>query len=204
MCQNIEYKSIIMRCDKINHKAYRELPANTTVEFYRDNMEETWKDIQKSAGEFPSKTDDEVIYYFFEKFGTQKTLLEKQCLFLKDYITQNYIGTCMAWESYKGTVSIPILHWLAVSNSFSRQGFARVLITQVLRIFEKNYSGKSIYLHTQPSSYPAIKLYHDFGFRICKEDTYGTAVNECDEALGVLRNVMRSEEFERLTSDIVK
>ena len=204
MNPSIEYKSIIMRCDHIHHDAYRELPSNTVIEFYKSGMENTWKDIQKCAGEFSSKTDEEIVHYFLERFGNKESLLKTQCLFLKDQKANQYIGTCMAWESMKNSDSIPILHWLAVVDMFSGQGFARVLITQVLKIFEKNYSGKAIYLHTQPSSYAAIKLYHDFGFRICKEDTYGTAVNECEEALGVLRNIMRSEEFEKLTSDIVK
>lgn len=202
--KSIEYKSIIMRCDKINHDAYRGLPENVEIEFYKNGMEETWKDIQKNAGEFSSKTDEEIIHYFLERFGNKKFLLEKQCFFLKDHNTQNYIGTCMAWETVKNNQTIPILHWLAVSDAFSRQGFARILITQVLKIFEKSYPAASIYLHTQPSSYAAIKLYHDFGFHICRKDTYGTAVNEYEEAIEILKTVMIPKEFEKITEDSVQ
>lgn len=203
MNSSIEYKSIIMRCDNINHTAYRELPSNTMIELYKRGMENTWKDIQKLAGEFSSKTDTEIVHYFLERFGDKESLLETQCFFLKSQKNSQYIGTCMAWESYKASHKIPILHWLAVADEFSSQGFARVLITQVLKIIEKNYPNEPVYLHTQPSSYAAIKLYYDFGFRICKEDTYGTAVNECEEALEVLRNVMRPEEFRKLSKHCV-
>lgn len=96
MNSSIEYKSIIMRCDNINHAAYRELPSNTMIELYKRGMENTWKDIQKLAGEFSSKTDTEIVHYFLERFGDKESLLETQCFFLKSQKNSQYIGTCMA------------------------------------------------------------------------------------------------------------
>lgn len=200
---NIEYRSIIMRCDTINHDAYRNLPDHVLIEYYKEGMETVWKDIQKAAGEFAIKSDAEVIEYFTGRFGQEKELLKKHCLFLKDSLTNQYIGTCMAWHAKQGTKSIPILHWLAVSGDYARQGFARKLITLVLKIFEKEHPYEKIYLHTQPSSYPAIKLYHDFGFHICRCDTYGTAVNEYEKAVSVLKSVMTNDSFESLIHDTV-
>jgi len=187
-----------MRCDKINHDAYRHLPEHVEIEYYQNGMEVVWKDIQKAAGEFASRSDKEILAYFTDRFGDETELLEKHCLFLKDSRKNQYIGTCMAWHAKQGSGSVPILHWLAVSDQYAGQGYARILITLVLQIFEQEHPQEPIYLHTQPSSYPAIKLYHDFGFRICRTDTYGTAVNEYEEAVSILKEVMTEDSFESL------
>ncbi|MDO4168535.1 MAG: GNAT family N-acetyltransferase [Lachnospiraceae bacterium] len=200
---SIEYHSIIMRCDCIQHDAFRELPENVIIEYYKDGMEEIWKDIQKEAGEFSTKTDQETIDYFIDRFGDHKESLKEHCLFLKNKNTQQYIGTCMAWQSYKSAMSIPILHWLAVSDTFAGQGFARILITLILQLFENQNPNEPIYLHTQPSSYQAIKLYHDFGFQLCRTDTYGTAINEYEQAIKVLKQVMTKESYENLIKDSI-
>ena len=73
-----------------------------------------------------------------------------------------------------------------------------MLITQVMKLFECFAKGQKIYLHTQPCSYRAIKLYNDFGFFITKTDTYGTAVNEYEEAMPLLKRHMTAETYEKL------
>ncbi len=44
----IAYKSIIMRCDKINKKAYRTLSSDVEMESYQKSMEVAWAQIQKN------------------------------------------------------------------------------------------------------------------------------------------------------------
>ena len=61
-------------------------------------------------------------------------------------------------------------------SAYFGKGYARMLITQVLKIFGQLDAGQKIYLHTQPASYRAIKLYNDFCFFMTRTDTYGTAV----------------------------
>lgn len=68
----------------------------------------------------------------------------------------------------------------------------------MLAIFEKLRETEKIYLHTQPCSYRAIKLYSDFGFCMCKKDTYGTAMNEYTEAIEILKKHMTEETFLKL------
>lgn len=63
------------------------------------------------------------------------------------------------------------------------------LITRVLILFEQLGMELPIYLHTQPWSYRAVKLYNDFGFCIAQTDTYGTAVNEYEKAMPVLKGL---------------
>ena len=79
-----------------------------------------------------------------------------------------------------------------------------MLITEVLKIFKQKYGDQAIYLHTQPSSFQAIKLYNDFGFNIAKEDSYGNAVNEYADAMEILEKVMNVDAYTRLKSSVVE
>ena len=128
----------------------------------------------------------------------------KCCIFLKDIIEGIYIGTCCAWFSEIDEKVFPILHWLAVVPQYRNKGCARMLITETLKIFSQKYGNQAIYLHTQPSSYQAIKLYNDFGFNIAKEDCYGHTVNEYAEAMEILERVMDNKAFERLRESVVR
>ena len=79
-----------------------------------------------------------------------------------------------------------------------------MLITYVLKCFEQKYGKQAVYLHTQPESYQAIKLYNDFGFHITKEDRYGHAGNEYEDAMEILKEVMDSEAYKRLKNTAVQ
>ena len=194
----IPYKSIIMRCDRMEKSAFRELASEVEIEFYKTGMEAVWVQVQKSAGEFEKESDEQVKAYFMERYGCKPSELEKRCILLKDNRKEEYIGTCMAWFETKGDKVVPVLHWLAVADEYSGRGYARMLITQVMILFEKYAPGQKIYLHTQPWSYRAIKLYNDFGFCMSRYDVYGTAVNEYEEAMEILGKYMSEEAYEKL------
>lgn len=195
---NIAYKSIIMRCDRIDKSAYAEPDSDVEIEFFQQGMESVWAEVQKGAGEFADCTETEVVSYFTKRFGESQQELERRCILLKEKETGTYIGTCIAWFEPKGEETVPVLHWLAVKDTYANRGYARVLITKIMNIFEQVDSEQKIYLHTQPCSYKAIKLYNDFGFCMTKADTYGTAVNEYTEAMAILEKYMTSESYKRL------
>lgn len=164
-----------MRCDQIDKSAFLELSSDVEIEFYKTGMEAVWAQIQKSAGAFEKESEEQIKSYFMRKFGHNTTELQKRCIFFKDINKREYIGTCMAWVEKKGNKVIPVLHWLAVVDKYSGRGYARMLITQEMLLFEQYAPNRSIYLHTQPGSYRAIKLYSDFGFCMSKNEVYGTA-----------------------------
>lgn len=194
---SIEYKSIIMRCDRIDKSAYLELPSGIEAVFYKEGMEMVWAKVQKAAGEF-AEDSVSAAAYFMERYGARRRELSERCVFLKEQKTGSYIGTCMAWFEQKKGEEVPVLHWLAVDDAYAGNGYARMLITQVMKLFECFAKGQKIYLHTQPCSYRAIKLYNDFGFSITRTDTYGTAVNEYAEAMPLLKKHMTAETYEKL------
>ena len=67
---------------------------------------------------------------------------------MKEKSTGKYIGTCIAWFEPKGKNNVSVVHWLAVDDDYAGNGYARMLITQVLTIFEKFGETDRIYLHT--------------------------------------------------------
>jgi hypothetical protein len=55
-----------------------------------------------------------------------------------------------------------------------------------------------IYIHTQPSSFKAIKLYSDFGFKLLNGGRIGHRDNELEKSLQILREFMPQNDFDRL------
>lgn len=55
-----------------------------------------------------------------------------------------------------------------------------------------------VYLHTQPSSFRAIKLYSDFGFSLLSGNKFGIRTNDMDECLPILEEFMPKEYFHKL------
>lgn len=202
--KSIEYKSIIMRCACVNGSAFCNLSEDIEIQYYKQGMEKIWIDIQKSVGAFENYSDVEIRDYFNDKFISKTNELERRCIFLKDIKNGIYVGTCCAWMGKKENEIVPVLHWLAVRNGYGSKKYARMLITEVMKIFGNLDYGKFIYLHTQPSAYKAIKLYSDFGFCIAKHDTYGTCENECDLALEILKVYMEPISFKKLLKSLVE
>ncbi len=202
--KSIPYKSIIMRCDSINRNAFSEAEECFSIVKYRPEMKSVWIEIQKAAGQFEGYSDADIADYFEKTFLYDSSEIDERCFFLKDNVEEAYIGTCCAWFSNKGKRIVPVLHWLAVVPTHRNRGCARMLITYVLKYFEQKYEKQAVYLHTQPESYQAIKLYNDFGFNITQEDSYGHAVNEYEDAMEILKEVMNSEAYKRLKNTAVQ
>lgn len=202
--KNIPYKSIIMRCDCVNENAFAEVADRFSIVKYRSEMKPVWIEIQKAAGQFDGYSDVDIAEYFEKTFLFEDSEICESCFFLKDNIEEKYVGTCCAWFSNKDKRIIPLLHWLAVVPSHRNRGCARMLITEVLKVLKQKYENQAIYLHTQPSSFQAIKLYNDFGFNIAKKDSYGHAVNEYADAMEILEKVMNADAYMRLESSAVE
>lgn len=198
MSNIIPHKSMIMRCDHIEKTAFQAVPNEISVCYYEPGMAQDWIDVQRKAGEFSDQSDEEVMDYFMDRFGNREEELAKRCFFLKDPVTGALIGTCMAWTAMKEGQVIPILHWLAVDQDYAGKGYARVLITLVMEKFQEISPNEPVYLHTQPKSFAAIKLYMDFGFILPKTDTYGTAVNENEEGIAILQEYVREDVYQRM------
>jgi ribosomal protein S18 acetylase RimI-like enzyme len=87
--------------------------------------------------------------------------------------------------------------WLKTLKECESKGLGRVILTHILKnVNEKDYP---IYLHTQPGSFRAIKLYSDFGFKLIRSpEIIDSRKNELKESLPILKEFMIENEYNNL------
>lgn len=186
--------NLFLVCKKLNKKAFREqLKEGYSLRNCREDEFETWKkfpfDTEKEAKEYDTFMQD-----FFEKNYQKKwELFLKQCKFICDK-NDKPVATGFVWKYRDKYMSV---HWLKTLKEEEGKGLGRYLLTQILKSVEaKDYP---IYLHTQPGSFKAIKLYSDFGFELIKEPkVIDKRRNEFKEALPILKEFMKAEDYEKL------
>ena len=94
--------------------------------------------------------------YFNNVYLHNEEEFYNQCLFICDK-NDKPVATCFLWKAYG---KIYTIHWLKVLKEYEGLGLGRAILTEVLKYIPDNYY--PIYLHTQPGSFRAIKLYTDF------------------------------------------
>lgn len=97
------------------------------------------------------------------------------------------VGTGFLWK-LRGKINT--LHWIKVDRRCEGHGIGRALLSELL-----SGADGAVWLHTQPSSFRAIKLYADFGFEVIESDEVGCRANHYREALPILREFMGDERF---------
>ena len=76
---------------------------------------------------------------------------------------------------------------------YEGNGLGRALLSRVLQDAEY-----PVYLHAQPTSVRAIKLYSDFGFRLITDPMIGFRENNLTESLPVLKEIMAAADYAAL------
>lgn len=182
--------NIFMVCEKLNPHAFRHLPFG----YFARNLEEAELDIWK---QMPFDNQEDAIKHhdymteYWDKVYTPETFFEK-CLVVCD-AKDNIIGTCFEWKAYQKAST---LHWFKILKEYEGKGLGRALLTEVMKdIPEDEFP---VFLHTQPSSFRAIKLYSDFGFKILTNKTVGYRENNIEEALPILKEFIPDEFFSKL------
>lgn len=185
--------NIFMMCEKINNDALTDIPKGYHIRTCRKDELDIWY-------EFPFENENdkkEYVGYMKEYFNNvYKPYGDKffeVCLFLCDE-NDKPVATCFAWKSYDQFYTI---HWLKVLKGIESKGLGRAILSEVMKSIPSNEY--PIYLHTQPGSFRAIKLYSDFGFSILTDEYIGDRKNQINESLEYLQNVMGDENFKKLT-----
>ena len=106
------------------------------------------------------------------------------------YDGETPVASCTLWEAYPGYETI---HWLKVHPLYEGRGLGRAILTKTL----EKHSGE-VFLHTQPASFRAIKLYTDFGFSLLTDPVVGTRENHLTDVLPVLSRVMTPDAYGKL------
>jgi GNAT superfamily N-acetyltransferase len=130
--------------------------------------------------------------FFATAYGGREERFFEQCRFVCDD-RDRPIATGMIWPAYGELTTV---HWFKVLLPYEGKGIGRGLLSELMR--QVTPAAYPVYLHTQPGSFRAIKLYSDFGFRIVVNERTGTRPNEYVESLRHLEQVMPPADFARL------
>lgn len=185
--------NLFMMSKILDLSAFRELPDGFHFRNCRKEELDTWKLLHI---EDPRYFDFMTQYYDLVYHEHEEEFF-KRCLFACDE-NDTPVGTCFLWKAY-GRVNT--LHWFRVLPEYEGRGIGRALLSEVLRpLGENDYP---VFLHTHPTSYRAIKLYTDFGFRfLSTPDKIGYRKNDYKESLPYLKKHMPEEVYSRLESNL--
>ena len=137
------------------------MPEGYTLSRFRTGENKQWAELQNTTDSFESIA--QAISFFEDNFGQCEDVLTNDCYFLRNNMDE-YIGSAMAWygenpfdESYGR------IHWVVVRPDHRGVGLGKQLICFTLEQLKKRY--QRAYLTTQTTSFPAISIYLNFGFR---------------------------------------
>ena len=192
MTEEIPDKNIFMMCKALNQSALVAMPAGYSVRKCRRDELTIWMQMPFD-NPVEAKEYEGFMKEFFETvYGADKDLFFEKVLFVYDE-SDVPVGTCFIWKSYK---EFNTIQWLKVKQGYEGLGIGRALLSIILKeLKEEDYP---VYLHTQPGSYRAIKLYSDFGFCLLSDKVIGTRENDLEECLPILQQYMPKSDYEHL------
>jgi ribosomal protein S18 acetylase RimI-like enzyme len=190
--EDIPDKNIFMVCEALNPNALSELPASYSVRSCRPDELGLWKMMPFDDIDLAKEYEGFMSDYFTATYGGKEELFFAKTLFVCDWQNRP-LATCLIWKAYN---EFNTIQWFKVLKKYEEQGIGRALLSIIMQQLEmRDYP---VYLHTQPSSFRAIKLYSDFGFSLLSGDKFGIRDNDLDECLPILEEFMPKEYFHKL------
>ena len=192
----IPSKDLFMMCSALDTSALRGLPQGFHFRMCRPDELETWKEMLldfQHTPEVHNETMQIMTVYFNNVYARKSDLFFQKCLLVCNE-DDKPVGRGFIWKAYD---KINTVHWYKVLKEYENRGIGRAILTANMRdLKEEDYP---VYLHTHPSSFRAIKLYSDFGFRLISNPVVGKRNNDLEECLPILAKFMPKNEFEKLT-----
>ncbi|MCL2737478.1 MAG: GNAT family N-acetyltransferase [Alphaproteobacteria bacterium] len=191
---DIPSKDLFMMCEELNKDAFSELlPDGYYFRSLRTDEFEKWKDLQcidnmEHRAAYHKVLDE----YYKNAYEPEGDLFFNKCVVVCDK-DDKFAGACVIWKSYG---KFNTLGWFKVGEAYEGRGIGRALTTHVMKnLAESDYP---VFLHTHPSSYRAIKLYSDFGFRLITDKKVGKRNNDLDECMPILKQYIPEKDFANL------
>jgi ribosomal protein S18 acetylase RimI-like enzyme len=184
--------NIFMMCERINPLALTDLHPDYYFRNCRPEELELWKAFPFDSDTVPVEYEDFMNQIIKDSYSRSMDTFFRNTLFVcnKEGIP---VATCSHWKAYR---KIHTIHWLKTRKAYEGKGIGRAVLSAIMRRFDSE--DYPIYLHTQPGSFRAIKLYSDFGFQLLRGGRLGTRRNELEQCLPILKEFMSKEDFERL------
>ncbi|NSW91449.1 MAG: GNAT family N-acetyltransferase [Firmicutes bacterium] len=150
-------KEVIERLFKSNP-----IPEGFYIRNYRRGEENLWAEIETAAGEF--ETEEKALEHFQKEFGPYLNEMEKRCFFIVHKESGRAVGTTTAWynDNFKRE-RYGRIHWVGVHPDFQGKKLAKPLLAAAMMYLAEHHC--KAYLTSQTTSYKAINMYLDFGFK---------------------------------------
>jgi ribosomal protein S18 acetylase RimI-like enzyme len=190
--EEIPDKNIFMMCEELNHNSLTELPASYSIRSCRPDELSIWKAMPFDDADLAKDYEAFMSDYFTTTYGGKEKLFFAKTLFVCDR-HDNPIATCLIWNAYD---EFNTIQWFKVLKKHEGKGIGRALLSIIMQDVEAH--DYPIYLHTQPSSFRAIKLYSDLVFSLLSGNKVGIRSNDLDECLPILEQFMPKEYFQKL------
>ena len=159
-----------------------ELPPGYRFRRIKPNEIGVWKRMQFDDDETALRLSPYLDEWFKRVYAPKRELFYERVWFVRDR-GERPVATCFVWEAYGTLASV---HWFKVIKKYEGLGIGRALLAKALGE-NKKYP---VYLHTQPGSFRAIKLYSDFGFKLIRGELPGPRPNGLEEGLPYLKEAM--------------
>lgn len=157
-------KDIKVIMENNNPKNYKQIlpPSDFSIVMYKDGYEFDWAKIQTELNQFD--TIEDALKCFTDTFLDGSKDVYKKCFFIQDKYGKN-IATASIWNGNHFGKTLQRIHWVAVSKNYQNIGLGKTLVSTALDLFNNLYSSDYIYLTSQISSYKALNIYSNFGFK---------------------------------------
>lgn len=179
-------------CETLNRNALTELPKEFIVRNCRKDEFSIWQNFPFDTPEDAKENGGFMVDFFNTTYKANEEEFFKKTLFVCDK-KDNPLATCLIWKAYG---EFNTIHWFKVRKEAEGKGIGRALLSVLMRNLKDN--DYPIYLHTQPASFRAIKLYSDFGFDILTDARIGIRKNDIAESLSILKKFMPNRFFRQL------
>ena len=184
--------NIFMMCEQVNPHALTDLPSDYYFRNCRPNELELWKAFPFDSDTVPTEYEGFMNQIIKDSYSGNMDTFFQNTLFVCDKEGKP-LATCSHWKAYG---KINTIHWLKTRKAYEGKGIGRAVLSAIMRRFDSQ--DYPIYLHTQPGSFRAIKLYSDFGFQLLRGGKLGTRRNELEQSLPILKEFMPEKDFESL------
>ncbi len=184
--------NIFMMCEKLNENALTGLSEEYYFRNCRPDELEIWKAFPFDSQKVPAEYEGFMNQMIKDSYGEHMDTFFQNTLFVCNKDDQP-IATCSHWKAYG---KINTIHWLKTVMAHEGKGLGRALLSKIMNRF--NSTDYPIYVHTQPGSFKAVKLYSDFGFQLLRGGQLGTRLNELEKCLPILKAFMPQNAFQKL------
>ncbi len=185
--------NLFMACPALRREALAPMPQGFYLRSLRRDEWALWKAMPFDEPGLARAYDEYMTDYFNRTYRAQEALFYERCQVICDASDQP-VGTGFTWLQYGRYWT---LHWIKVLKGYEGIGLGRGLLSALLDQLQPQ--DFPVFLHTQPSSYRAIKLYSDLGFSFLDMPVIDGRENGLASSIPVLKSMMPEAAYHRLS-----